>query len=303
MCNYGRIGGRGILLCLAVLLSSCGAPSERQVVADNYEKTASLISESDDDGADSVLMLSVRDLAQSNLGNSQPDRDFRKAMAFYKKLTAIQALSAQGFPTDTLRASLVSQLRAERRESFQSLKPTTESMWFHHPAYLLMLIVLVVFILIFLFYQHREEAFSSERVRNRQHQDVLSQEIGQLQTAIRADEDEIVKLNRRIRHLQETRNEHLGIGRQVFDRVREGGTMKNISVADEQAFVDYYAMANPQQYARLTSPYHPLSLRHTTYLILTAMDFSDADIQRILFVKDSTIRNYRLRISRKRRTL
>lgn len=302
MHRNGRLVLRCLLLFMVVFFASCGTPSERQAVALSYERAASLVSVADDEAADSVLMLSIRDLAQSNLGNPQPDHDFRKAMAFYKQLTAIRALSARGLPTDTLRASLANQLRAERRESFQSLKPTTESMWFHHPAYLLMLVVFVVLILIFLFVQHREDAFSSERVRNRQHQDVLGQEIVQLQTAVSANEEEIVKLNRRIRHLQETKNEQLGIGKQVFDRVCEGGTMKNISVADEQAFVDYYAMTNPQQYGKLTSPYHPLSLRHTTYLILTAMGFSDADIQRILFVKDSTIRNYRLRISRKRKT-
>ena len=36
-----------------------------------------------------------------------------------------------------------------------------------------------------------------------------------------------------------------------------------------------------------------------TYLILVEMGFNDKDICRILYVKDSTVRNYRMRISKK----
>ncbi len=36
-----------------------------------------------------------------------------------------------------------------------------------------------------------------------------------------------------------------------------------------------------------------------TYLILAEMGFNDKDICRILYVKDSTVRNYRIRISKK----
>ena len=76
--------------------------------------------------------------------------------------------------------------------------------------------------------------------------------------------------------------------------------MKNISVDDEQSFIYYYAFTFPKQYAAIVTSYSKLSLRHTTYLILKEMGFSDTRIQDILFVSDSTIRNYRFRSSKNR---
>lgn len=98
--------------------------------------------------------------------------------------------------------------------------------------------------------------------------------------------------------MKNSTSEKLGIGKQFYEAVTSGGTMKNISIENEHCFVDYYAFLFPEEYATITRPYNNLSLRHTTYLILLQMGFNDADIKTILFVKPSTIRNYRLRISK-----
>ena len=114
-------------------------------------------------------------------------------------------------------------------------------------------------------------------------------------------ENEISILNNRIKHLQDTTNEQLGKGLQIYERIKNGGTLKNISIEDEQCFIDYYAFSHAIQFANLTSSYFTLSLRHTTYLILCDMGFDDKTIQQILFVKNSTIRNYRLRMNKNKR--
>ncbi len=114
-------------------------------------------------------------------------------------------------------------------------------------------------------------------------------------------EAEIKHLNRQAERMQQHTSEQLGKGHQIYDGIINGGDMKNISIADEQCLVDYYAFAFPKEYATLTSPFTNLSLRHTTYLILSNMGFTDAQIKDILFVKGSTIRSYKLRINKKQK--
>ena len=100
--------------------------------------------------------------------------------------------------------------------------------------------------------------------------------------------------------LRKNTNERLGKGKKIMDHILNGGLIKNISIQDEQCFIDYYAFSNPERYNIITRDYSSLSLRHTTYLVLVELGYSDTDIQKILFVKDSTIRNYRSRMNKKR---
>ena len=112
------------------------------------------------------------------------------------------------------------------------------------------------------------------------------------------NENEMMNLSKQVKIYQKNTFHHLGIGKKIFESIKEGGTMKNISIENEQNFIDYYAFRFPQDYTDIISNYKSLSLRHTSYLILKKMNFLDKDIKRILFVQDSTIRNYRLRIKR-----
>lgn len=108
-------------------------------------------------------------------------------------------------------------------------------------------------------------------------------------------------LSKQSKRQSEKTSEQFGYGKQLYEQVVNGGRLKNISIAQEQNFIDYYALAFPSEYSFLTSPYTNLSLRHTTYLILKNMGYTDSDIQNILYVKASTIRNYRLRINKNKR--
>lgn len=105
-------------------------------------------------------------------------------------------------------------------------------------------------------------------------------------------------LSSQLQQIHNTTTEQLGRGKQWMDLLEQGKTMKNISIEEEQYFIDYYAFSHPEEYKRITSPYRQLSLRHTTYLILSEMGYNDKDIMRILMVKSSTIRNYRLRMNK-----
>lgn len=122
--------------------------------------------------------------------------------------------------------------------------------------------------------------------------------ITQLNNTIRQGEQEKEWLRKQAAHTLQGKYDELGRGKHIYESVLAGGQMKNISMEDEQNFVDYYAFSHPDDYNQLISSYSSLSLRHTTFVILRQLEFSDTEIQRILFVQPSTIRNYRLRIKR-----
>ena len=119
-----------------------------------------------------------------------------------------------------------------------------------------------------------------------------------LNESIRHGEQEKELLRKQAVRTLQGKYDELGRGKHIYKSVMAGGQMKNISMEDEQNFVDYYAFSHPDDYNQLISSYSSLSLRHTTFVILRQLGFSDSEIQRILFVQPSTIRNYRLRIKR-----
>ncbi len=181
--------------------------------------------------------------------------------------------------TDSLRKSLINRLTSSSSSINHYLDAKTahvEKRIFEQWMYLPTIILLFVCIFLILLYQYKEHG-KKEICRYK---------------------EEISYLDRRTRHIQETTSEQLGIGKQIYETIRAGGDMKNISIEHEQAFINYFSFMFPQEYKKQTAPYTNLSLRHTTYLILKEMGYDDNNIQNILFVKGSTIRNYRLRINK-----
>ena len=152
------------------------------------------------------------------------------------------------------------------------------------PFLALMLASLVMF-------EHRERKYTSSLSTNKKRMDSLNQ-------VIRKKEQEIISAKEQMEHIRKVSNLQLGRGKEIYENVQNGGLMKNISVEDEQCFIDYYAFLCPKEFEEITAPYKSLTLRHTTYLILAKMEFCDKEIQQILFISPSTIRNYRSRMNR-----
>lgn len=159
------------------------------------------------------------------------------------------------------------------------------------------IIVVTVVLLLMVWYQNKAEQ-KNEAVRKRAEHDSAIRELTEI---IRKSEVVNQNLQKVIRDNQQMMAEHIGRGYEIYENVRGGGLMNNISIEDERCFVDYYAFAFPTVYHQLLQPYMPLSLRHTTYLILCSMQFTSAQIERILFIQPSTLRNYRLRIKQRKR--
>lgn len=177
----------------------------------------------------------------------------------------------------------------------------TEHFYFHHKYYLPLVILLLLVVGFLIYQQHKSEEYETSQQTNQSQQNMLNEKIAKLKSDIKKNEEEIVRLSTLSTNLKNQTKQSLGIGKTIFENVKNGGDMKNISIENEQHFIDYYAFAFPEEFDTIVKPFKTLSLRHTTYLILQQMGFSDNEIQRILFVKGSTIRNYRLRINRNKK--
>ena len=226
-----------------------------------------------------------------------PNKDMFVSFMVEQKDVTDQLLE-QGHPQEAKRW-LDKVVDGQRKEYQQRLDEKRGALYrtsgspYSHPVYWGMLVVLAGLLAGVLIYERKER------------------QVKDLHSSVQNQSEEISLLTDQIHHLRNTTNEQLGRGRQWMERLEQGEPLKNISIEDEQCFVDYYAFVHPKEFQRIIRPFRSLSLRHTTYLILSEMGYSDKDIsemgytdkdiQRILLVKSSTIRNYRLRMNRNRR--
>ena len=206
-------------------------------------------------------------------------------------------------PTDIItRQALISQMKELQLEKDNHYKEnfTASSLYSftRNKFYFPFLIFLSFIIGSLLFYEQQLKQFTLTINKRKEQQQQLKKRITILQTQVTENESEIANLEYLNSKIQEISHQELGQGKIIFDSIEAGGNMKNISIANEKCFVDYYAYTYPNDYRQITSPFSSLTLRHTTYLILSNLGHNDADIQRILFVQPSTIRNYRLRMNR-----
>lgn len=112
-------------------------------------------------------------------------------------------------------------------------------------------------------------------------------------------EEETKSLQEQMMMLKQATAMRLGSGKVVYEAVANGDKPHEFSKEKEQDFIDYYAFTYNMEFHEMIKPYQSLTLRHTTYLILEQMHFSDKQIGEILNVSDSTVRNYRHRLNRK----
>lgn len=176
---------------------------------------------------------------------------------------------------------------------------TTEYRILSNNLYWYSIILVFLCILVIQLFIKRECKYNHTLNCYKSKEEQLSEHIKQLTSQTVNHEVEIGQLTLLLNQLHSTNNVHLGRGKEIFEDLKAGSTMKNISIDDEQCFVDYYAFCHPQKYHKLISQYVSITLRHTTFLILSEMGYNDKEISNILFVKNSTIRNYKMRINKK----
>lgn len=106
----------------------------------------------------------------------------------------------------------------------------------------------------------------------------------------------------RIRELEGQQTVHdrlIGDGEKLYQDILRGGSAANWSNRQTKEFVDYYSVVNPMMMDNIEQQYNELPPSNVMYLILLDMGKTDAEIQQIMGISQTTIRSIRFRIKSK----
>ena len=112
---------------------------------------------------------------------------------------------------------------------------------------------------------------------------------------------EVARLHQKISELQQRQAGILANGRQLWEALQSGATAFNWNKGDFTDFVEYYKLKDLPFVNELETDYERLSVKYMTFAILEHEGLSDADIQRIMGISESTLRSTRSRINKARR--
>lgn len=165
---------------------------------------------------------------------------------------------------------------------------------------ILALVGIMIMVLLLRHYRRKVEEYKNTIDDNLRQAEELHQKISLLQSTGQDFEKEVSVLKSQINQLKESTALKLGRGKEVYDIIEQDGKLVNFTVEQEEDFIDFFAFTYSARFMALMQPYHSLTLRQKTYLILREMGKSDKDIQTLLNITDSTIRSYRHRLGHKK---
>ena len=285
------------------LLDSIQPPHNLQCISNVYLAKAILLIK--DNEVEEAKQL-FRKVIENDVLLYKTQEEFESQITIdFKWLDSISSLSAPDC-TDEQRMNVAQNLKARLVDRLSNHIPIKQTLIqqsiYSNQLYVPLFLIITIIVVSLLIYIKRLNKHSEDILKYQSSLVQLNKKADSLSSMIGVYEDKISSLGKQLKELKSATAEKLGRGKSIFDNVKNGGNMKNISIEDEQCFVDIYAFNYPNEFSKITRDYSSLSLRHTTYLILIEMGFSDSEIQNILFVKDSTIRNYRLRMNKKRKS-
>lgn len=159
--------------------------------------------------------------------------------------------------------------------------------------------VLIMALLVVIYFIRKNREYKGIIDQNIEHIFQYKQRIDFLTSMGAEFEEETKSLQEQMIKLKQATAMRLGSGKVIYEAVVNGNKPHNFTKEKEQDLIDYYAFTYSKEFHEMIKPYRSLTLRHTTYLILEQMHFSDKQIGEILNVTDSTVRNYRHRLNRK----
>ena len=163
-------------------------------------------------------------------------------------------------------------------------------------AAVIVLLLLMLLLAVIAFYVNKTRQYRGVVDENVRQINEVRQKISLLESAEQGYSKEIDRLNAELRQRKEIILGKLSSGKEVYEAFNHKESYPHFTKEKEQDFVDYYAFMYYEDFETICRPYKSLTLRHTTYLILQYMNLSDKDIEKLLNVTDTTVRNYRFRI-------
>ena len=169
-----------------------------------------------------------------------------------------------------------------------------KNMWLTIAVIAISFFAIALLIIIFFIKKNKEYKSIIDQNIEKIYQD--KQRIDFLTSAGKEFEDEAKSLQEQMTKMKETTAQRLGSGKEVYETIVRREGLKEFTKDKEQNFNDYYAFMHGDEYFALVKPYHALTLRHTSFLIMDHLGCSVKEIADILNVTESAVRNYRHRI-------
>ena len=169
---------------------------------------------------------------------------------------------------------------------------------------LLLLIIACGIAALYYFYIKRKEESHSFQSEITALQDKIAQHEQKLQDMEKSEtenKEEILAQKKTIEKLKNTIVERLSIGKAIYEELQRGNCLPYDIKGAESYLIDYYAIFVPEKYKKWSQEYERLTPHMYTYLILMDMNYSDADILRILSISPSSLRSLRSRIMVKKK--
>lgn len=117
----------------------------------------------------------------------------------------------------------------------------------------------------------------------------------ELEKAETGNREEIAAQKKTIEKLKNTIVERLSRGKALYEKLQNGNCMSEDIKGAEGYLIDYYVIFVPEKYNKWNEEFEGLTPRMYTYLILMDMNYSDADMQRLLNLSPSGLRALRSR--------
>ncbi len=117
----------------------------------------------------------------------------------------------------------------------------------------------------------------------------------ELEKAETGNREEIAAQKKTIEKLKNTIVERLSRGKAIYEKLQNGNCMPEDIKGAEGYLIDYYVIFVPEKYNKWNEEFEGLTPRMYTYLILMDMNYSDADMQRLLNLSPSGLRALRSR--------
>lgn len=150
-----------------------------------------------------------------------------------------------------------------------------------------------------LIYQDRLKRVSYKLQESKDSLLIANQQVATMRNSESKYEEEILVLKKQVEQSHRMTNEQLGIGKQLYDKIREGGQLSLTD--DESLFIKYYSVLHYETYSQWMSDYEHLTDRLVTFLILRDMGKTDDEIKQTLRISDVAFRATKSRINRKKR--
>ena len=216
----------------------------------------------------------------------QADSDYKQAFLLQKEINEL---------LPSVYNSTFSEQIAEQQHQHdqQELKARNK-----HSVLRLSFIIIILIVIIaggFIYYKRKVWRFKSRIEQELDTIKTYKQKLELLQLSESQNEKRIADFQKQIEKSKQNVILRLGKGKAAFDAVMNG---KHLPLQDdgENCFIEYYSVTYHDKFLQLIAPYHPLSPRLISYLILQDMGKTDSEISEILCISPSSVRSIKSRI-------